>query len=123
LPAAVTAKKKPTEDDDRDLDIEFRPHRVFDPFCKTREHVCYNEAGDEREDIGAFIRESERPADTELLQLGGCYSREVCKIADHPARIGNPEYCGEGQREFLEVAFQCDGCRTQHNKQRDVGRD
>ena len=115
-------REEAAEDHDRDLDVELGPHRVLDRIGEAREHVGDHQADDERENIGAFIRQPQRPADAELLQVGRRHRGEVREIADDPARIGDPEHRGEGERESLDVDLERNRRRAQHDEERDIGR-
>src|SRR5215831_8098579 len=55
------------KDHDRDLDVEFRPHRLLDCLGEARKHVGDDQPREQREDEATFIGQTQRPADAELL--------------------------------------------------------
>jgi hypothetical protein len=122
-PSRRRHREDAAENDDGDLDVEFRPHRVLDRLGEARKEIGDDQPGDEREDIAAFIGELQRPADAEFLLLGRRYRREIGEVADHPARIGDPEHGGEGEREPLHVALERGGGGTEHHQERHVSCD
>ena len=73
--------------------------------------------------IGALVGQLQRPGDAEFLLLGGRHRGEMRVVADDPARVGDPEYRGESEREALNVAFERRGAGSQHQRERDIGGD
>jgi hypothetical protein len=108
------------ENDDRDFDVKLGPHRVLHGLGKARKEIGDDQPGDEREDIAALIGQLERPAHPELLLFSRGHRGEIGKIADHPARIGNPEYGRESKGEPLHIAPEQRGAGTEHDQERQV---
>jgi hypothetical protein len=94
------------ENDDGDLDVKLRPHRLFDGGGEARQKIGDDQAGDQRENIRAFVGKPQRPADAEFLLLRRRDRGEMGVVADDPARIGDPEHRRESQRKTLDVGFQ-----------------
>src|SRR5664280_1680895 len=110
------------ENDDGDLDVEFGADRGLDRFGETRQEIGDDQAGDQREDITAFVGKLERPVHAKLLHVGRRHRREIGVAADNPTGIGDPEYGGESEREALEIALEREHSHAQDNEQRDIGR-
>ena len=115
--------KEAAENDDGDLDIELGPHRLLDAVGKARKEIGDDQAGDQREDVGAFIGQLQRPADAEFLLFGRRHRGEIGVVADDPARIGDPEYRGEGERELFHVGLERGGAGAEHEGQRGISRE
>src|SRR5262249_29499410 len=113
--------EEPAKDHDRDLDVEFRPHRLLDRLGEARKHVGDDQPREQREDEAAFIGQAQRPADAELLQFGWGDRGETSVAADDPTGVGDPEHGREGEREFFHVELCCGRRRAQHHEQRHIG--
>src|SRR5262249_31505547 len=90
------------KDHNRDLDVELRPDRFFDRLGEAGKDVGDDQSREQRKDKAAFIGQTQRPADAELLQFGRRDRGEIGVAADHPTGVGDREH----RAREIDTAFE-----------------